>query len=281
MSITTPIRSSLQAASASSSSPSSAAFGFWLTLPSSGLAKTILHGSSGSSTKFSWVLVDAEHGLISDYHYYELNNAISSTNASPIIRVPYAEEWMIKRALDAGAHGIMTPMCHTADDATNIVKYTRYPPQGTRGYGPMFAPHSLPGVNPGPEYDDNINDGVTVCVQIESRSGVENVEKIAAVEGIDVLFIGPFDLAKQMGVLRGSEEHESAIQRVLDAARKYGKIAAIFCTDGVDSRKRAEQGFHMISVTTDVNVIRGGMLGELKVAVGEAGRGSGSGGSGY
>lgn len=60
----------------------------------------------------------------------------------------------------------------------------------------MFAPHSLPGVSPGPDYDDNFNDGVTVCVQIESKSGVENVEKIAAVPGIDVLFIGPFDLSK-------------------------------------------------------------------------------------
>ena len=84
-------------------------------------------------------------------------------------------------------------------------------------------------VNPGPDYDDQINDGVTVCVQIESRSGVENVEKIAAVDGIDVLFIGPFDLAKQMGVTRGSEEHEAAIGRILAAARQAGKKAAIFC----------------------------------------------------
>ncbi|OOF95049.1 hypothetical protein ASPCADRAFT_130606 [Aspergillus carbonarius ITEM 5010] len=270
MSITTPIRTSFQA--------SSVAFGFWLTLPSSAVAKTILHGASGSSTKFSWVLVDAEHGLISDYHYYELNNAIGSENASPIIRVPYAEEWMIKRALDAGAHGIMTPMCHTEADAANIVKYTKYPPVGTRGYGPMFAPHSMRDVNPGPDYDDQINDGVTVCVQIESRSGVENVEKIAAVDGIDVLFIGPFDLAKQMGVTRGGEEHEAAIGRILAAARQAGKKAAIFCTDGVDARKRAEQGFDMISITTDVNVIRGGMLGELRVANGEDGGVRSSGG---
>lgn len=93
----------------------------------------------------------------------------------------------------------------------------------------MFAPHSLPGVNPGPEYDEGVNSSVTVAVQIESRSGVENVEKIAAVPGIDVLFIGPFDLAKQMGVTRGGEEHESAIQRILAASHAAGKKAAIFC----------------------------------------------------
>lgn len=93
----------------------------------------------------------------------------------------------------------------------------------------MFAPHSFPGVNPGPEYDEGSQQGVTVSVQIESRPGVENVEKIAATPGIDVLFIGPFDLSKQMGVTRGGEEHEAAIQRILAAAHANGKKAAIFC----------------------------------------------------
>lgn len=114
-------------------------------------------------------------------------------------------------------------------DAANVVKYTKYPPLGTRGYGPMYAPHSMPGVGSGPSYDDNINDGVTVCVQIESRAGVENVEKIAAVPGIDVLFIGPFDLSKMMGVTRGGEEHEAAIKKIMAAAHTSGKKVAIFC----------------------------------------------------
>lgn len=98
----------------------------------------------------------------------------------------------------------------------------------------MFAPHALPGINPGPEYDDGVNSSVTVAVQIESRSGVENVEKIAAVSGIDVLFIGPFDLAKQMGVARGGKEHESAIQRILTASHAAGKKAAIFCRSNLN-----------------------------------------------
>lgn len=128
----------------------------------------------------------------------------------------------------------------------------------------MFAPHAFPGVAPGEEYDEGSQTGTIVVVQIESKAGVENVEKIAAVEGVDVLFIGPFDLAKQMGVTRGGEEHEAAIQRILKAAHAAGKKAAIFCTDGKDSRVRAEQGFDMISVITDVGVFRAGMLNELK-----------------
>ncbi|PYH92064.1 Phosphoenolpyruvate/pyruvate domain-containing protein [Aspergillus ellipticus CBS 707.79] len=246
------------------------ALGFWLTLPSAALVKTILHGPSGLNSRFSWVLVDAEHGLITDREYYELCNAVASEGASPVVRVPAAEEWMIKRALDAGAHGIVTPMCHTAKDAAQIVRSSKYPPLGTRGYGPMFAPHAFPGVASGPEYDEGSQTGVTVIVQIESRSGVENVEEIAAVDGIDVLFIGPFDLSKNMGVVRGGPEHEAAIQRVLKAARAAGKKAAIFCTDGQDARERVQQGFDMVSVNTDVGVIRAGMLGELKVAAGGA-----------
>ena len=93
----------------------------------------------------------------------------------------------------------------------------------------MYAPHSFPDLNAGPDYDGGADGGITVAVQIESKSGVENVEKIAAVPGIDVLFIGPFDLAKQTGVVRGGEEHEGFIQRTLAAAHGAGKKAAIFC----------------------------------------------------
>lgn len=131
----------------------------------------------------------------------------------------------------------------------------------------MFSPHAFPGVQPGPQYDDNANNDLLIMVQIESRQGVENVEKIAAVPGLDGLLIGkswpfgptyrptylgkpvyvmgankgcwtntfmmtttgPFDLAKQMGVERGGEEHEAAIQRIKKAAQANGKTAAIFC----------------------------------------------------
>ena len=120
-------------------------------------------------------------------------------------------------------------------DAANIVKYAKYPPLGTRGYGPMFAPHSFRGVNSGPEYDEGAQVGITVTVQIESRPGVENVEKIAAVDGVDVVFIGPFDLSKQMRVTRGGEEHEAAIQRILKATHAAGKKAAIFCESSRES----------------------------------------------
>ncbi|KAL4814392.1 Pyruvate/Phosphoenolpyruvate kinase-like domain-containing protein [Aspergillus spinulosporus] len=248
---------------------SKTAYGFWLTLPGAGVAKTILRSTAQHANRFSWVLVDAEHGLISDKDYYELTNAIASEGASPIIRVPWGEEWLIKRALDAGAHGILTPMCHSEEDAAKIVRYCKYPPQGSRGYGPMFALHSFPEV-PAAQYDAGADKNTTVFVQIESKGGLESVEKIAAVEGLDGILIGPFDLAKQIGVQRGGEEHEAAIQRILKAAKSAGKKAAIFCTDGTDAQNRAQQGFDMVSIVTDVGVLGSGMLRELNVASGKA-----------
>ncbi|PYH84760.1 dihydroxyhept-2-ene-1,7-dioic acid aldolase [Aspergillus uvarum CBS 121591] len=245
------------------------AHGFWLTFPSAPLAKTILHRPFTEKSKFSWVLIDAEHGLITDRDYYDLTNAVASEGAVPIIRVPWGEEWMIKRALDAGAHGILTPMCHTAADAANIVKYSKYPPLGTRGFGPLFATHSFPSVLPGDDYEAVSQDGIIVMVQIESKSGVENVEEIARVDGLDGILIGPFDLAKQLNVTRGGEEHEAAIKRILAATKAAGKRAAIFCTGGVDARARIEQGFDMVSVITDVGLLGDAMQNELDIATGQ------------
>ncbi|CAK7265825.1 hypothetical protein SEPCBS119000_001716 [Sporothrix epigloea] len=264
MPIELPVSAALQAGAGT-------AFGFWLTLPSSAVARTILRSVSTSRIgRYSWVLIDAEHGLISDKDYYELASAIAAEGASPIIRVPWAEEWMIKRALDAGAHGVLTPMCHTAEDAKKVVAFSKYPSQGgSRGYGPLFAFHAFPGVAAGDDYDKSADGNLLVAVQIESRQGVENVDAIAAVPGLDVLLIGPFDLALQMGVVRGGEEHEAAIQSTLAACKRHGKKAAIFCTTGEQAAQRAKQGFDMVSVITDIGALGESMTQQLGVANGK------------
>lgn len=247
------------------------------------MARTVLRSAATSPNgRFSWVLIDAEHGLISDKDYYELTSAIAAEGASPIIRIPWAEEWMIKRALDSGAHGVLTPMCHTAEDAKKIVAFSKYPPSGgSRGYGPMFAIHGFPGVAAGDDYDKSADSNLMVAVQIESRKGVENVDAIAAVPGLDCLLIGPFDLALQMGVVRGGDEHEAAIQSTLRACKKYGKKAAIFCTDGEQAAERAAQGFDLVSVTTDVGALGDIMTKHLGVANGTVKDASGSARDGY
>ncbi|GMK54052.1 hypothetical protein CspeluHIS016_0106380 [Cutaneotrichosporon spelunceum] len=239
--------------------------GFWLTFPASSVARSILSTVKG----FNWVLIDGEHGMIGERDYYELCNAVAQYGATPIVRIPNAEEALVKRALDAGAHGIMTPMCHTAEDARKIVAWNKYPPRGSRGYGPMFCGASF-GVSEG-EYAEQADDALMVMVQIESRAGVENVEEIAKVDGLDVLFIGPYDLSKSMNVEFGGEEHSAAIARILKAAHDNGKKAAIFCADGKTATKRFEQGFDMANVTTDIGSLVGQMARELAESGGAAG----------
>ncbi|WVF70345.1 hypothetical protein IAT40_005135 [Kwoniella sp. CBS 6097] len=240
--------------------------GFWCTLPGAATVSTVL-----STGGFNWTLLDAEHGAITDKDYFDLSLAVTAAGASPIIRVPWNEEWMIKRALDAGAHGVMTPMCHNAEDARKVVSYCKYPPIGSRGYGPMFCP---PMFNvKGSVYDAQADEKLLVIVQIESRQGIENVEEIAKVPGLDVLFIGPFDLAKQMQVPFGGEEHEGAIAKTLKAAHAAGKTAAIFCSNGEIAKKRLEQGFDMVSIAVDSACLAAEMERQMSFVTGVAGNG--------
>lgn len=132
----------------------------------------------------------------------------------------------------------------------------------------MFTAHSFPSLKAGPAYEQGANESLNVMVQIESKGGVANVEKIAQVEGLDGLLIGPFDLAKQLGIERGGEEHEAAIKRILEAAHAAGKKAAIFCTGGEDAQRRTKQGFDMVSVVSIEGAMAQKMQAELDVATG-------------
>ncbi|WWD09543.1 hypothetical protein V865_007670 [Kwoniella europaea PYCC6329] len=171
---------------------------------------------------FNWVLIDAEHGAITDKDYFD-------------------------RALDAGAHGVMTPMCHNAEDAKKIVSFSKYPPTGSRGYGPMFCPPVF-GCK-GSEYDSQADEKLLVIVQIESRQG-------------------PFDLSKQMNVQFGGEEHEAAIAKTLKAAHAAGKVAAIFCSNGQIAKQRLDQGFDMVSIAVDNACLAAEMERQMGFATG-------------
>ncbi|KAF9074636.1 Phosphoenolpyruvate/pyruvate domain-containing protein [Rhodocollybia butyracea] len=237
------------------------AAGGWLTLPSTAIAGTIAR-----TPNVCWVLIDAEHGLINDTHLYDLANVVAANGASPIVRVPAEEPWLIKRALDAGAHGLMVPMANSAEIVRGIVRATKYPPVGIRGFGPMFT--SATGVLGG-GYATAANRDLVISVQIEHPQAVEEIEEICQ-EGIDVVFIGPFDLALSMGVEFGGEAHEAAIAKILAAAQKHKKVAAMFCLNGEQSAKRFAQGFQMVSVTTDIDTLTSAFAAELTTATGKA-----------
>jgi len=254
------------------------AFGVWQTVPGLYHSRTL----AAASSRLSWICLDCEHGIIPlQGGATECIAAINSVRAggegppSVLVRIPATGAstgtgWQIKLALDAGAHGVIVPMVSTAAKAREIVKESRFPPVGIRGFGNPFTP-SLWNQSPG-QYLTGANNDILVIVQIETKEAVENLEEIASVDGIDCLFIGPYDLSLSLGYPPPSPdphpEVEVVISKILNAAKKYGKYCAFYCTTGAQAKKRAEQGFDLINVASDVGAFTDGVTGHLNAASG-------------
>lgn len=176
--------------------------------------------------------------------------AIAATSVSPIVRIAANESWMVKRALDAGAHAVMVPLLRTAAEAESLVAAAKFPPRGIRGFGSPFPQGSFKGVATAVEYLQQANDSLLTIVQVETREALENIESIAAVDGVDVLFVGPFDLGNNIGhPILGSmhPELKAAIQKIHETAVAKGKWSGIYCTSGEQAREYADMGFHMVN----------------------------------
>ncbi|KAI9780192.1 MAG: hypothetical protein M1835_004539 [Candelina submexicana] len=228
-------------------------FGAWQTLPGSNLSRTIARSG------FDWVLVDTEHGNIDDGAMHECVAAIAGCGVSPIVRIAANEGWMVKRALDAGAHGIIVPLLYTEEDARKLVSSAKFPPTGVRGFGSPFPMGSF-GNETTAQYLQQANESLLTIVQIETKEALHNVDAIAQVPGIDVLFVGPFDLGNNIGhpILDGSmhEDLQKAIASILRAAKQNEKRAGIYATSGEQARKFSDQGFNMVSVAADMNALQ-------------------------
>ena len=228
--------------------------------PGTNLTRTMCR----AAPNMDWLLVDLEHGNISDDSMHDIVAASAACGVSPIVRVVEGQHWMIKRALDSGAHGILVPVLETVQDARNVVKASKFPPMGTRGFEPLLAVEkfverhldgSVKGLT-GREYLEQANDSLVIAVQIETKSALENVREITKVPGIDVLFVGPFDLGVSIGhPIQGGKMDETlvaAIQTIQEAARDAGIVAGIYCDSGEDAKEWAGKGFLMNSVMTDM-----------------------------
>ncbi|KAF8420842.1 HpcH/HpaI aldolase/citrate lyase family protein [Tirmania nivea] len=233
--------------------PRGPSFGVWQMLPGRNISQSLCRPG------YDWVLIDTEHGNIDDRAMHEAVSAVSSMRAqSPIVRIPAGEGWMIKRALDAGAHGIMVPLINNAAEAAQVVSFSKFPPTGIRGFGSPFPmgtfgpPHTFTST----DYLQQANDSILTIIQVETQEALENVKEIAAVEGVDVLFVGPYDLGNSIGYPVGPEgpHHilSEAFQKVLEAANEAGKKAGICCNDPEQAAHFNKLGFHMISVVADV-----------------------------
>ncbi|KAJ6576066.1 Pyruvate/Phosphoenolpyruvate kinase-like domain-containing protein [Mycena vulgaris] len=256
------------------------AFGVWLTSPGFLHARTVAQ----ASPKLSWVVVDCEHGQtalnsglvesIAAIHGARATDAPSALVRIPATGVSSSTSWQIKHALDAGARGILVPMVSTAQKAAEIAADSRFPPLGCRGFGSPFT-HGGWDMSAG-EYLAAANGAIVVMVQIETKEGLANVKDIAEVDGIDVLFIGPYDLSISLGYPAPSPdphpEVEKVIQNIRRVVQRAGKKCAIYCIAGSQAAQRAAEGFDMINVTSDVGAMSAGIFEHLAAATGSTGK---------
>jgi 4-hydroxy-2-oxoheptanedioate aldolase len=170
--------------------------------------------------------------------------SIWTAGAVPMGRVGQNDFYAIGAMLDRGALGIVVPMVHSADDAAAAAFAMRYPPRGGRSMGPYGC------AGYGSDYLKRANEEVFLAVQIESKQGLENVEEIFAVEGVDGCWVGPGDLAASLGVEFGSAAHEEAIIRIREACDKAGKIPGIYCVH--QGAHRFQQGYLFLTPSADI-----------------------------
>ncbi len=176
-----------------------------------------------------------------------------STSLVPLVRIPATEYHFVARVLDMGAMGIMIPMCESAAQAETLVMAAKYPPIGRRGAAFTIA-HDDYGSGDISEKIESANSQTLLLAQIETVSGLNQVEAIAAVPGIDVLWIGQFDLSNSLGI-PGQFEHPKfieALEKVLAAGKRFGKTVGYLAIDIADGELRIDQGFRMLAYGGDL-----------------------------
>ena len=199
---------------------------------------------------FDLVCIDWEHSQIDRGEIENLVRAAESGGAIAMVRVPGNNTEAIAAALDAGAEGVLVPRVSSAEEAEAAVRATRYPPDGERGAGPGRA--SRYGYDIAP-YVAAANGKILLAVQVETARAVENIDAIAAVEGVDLVFIGPGDLAVSLGAFGpdGAERLDGAIRRVIASCRKAGRATGLFRPSDADVETWREAGVSFFIVASD------------------------------
>lgn len=236
--------------------------GLWLGL-ASGYTAEIAAGAG-----FDWLVIDGEHGPNTLPSIIAQLQAIAPSQSRPVVRAPIGETWVLKQLLDIGAQTLLVPMVETADQALALVRAVRYPPAGVRGVGAALARASA--FSRVTDYLETADAEICLLVQIESRRGLGAIEEIAAVEGVDGIFIGPSDLAADMGHLGrpGAPEVREAVEDGIRRIIAAGRPAGILTGDAALARDYLALGASFVAVGTDVSVFAGA-LGALAKTFGK------------
>jgi 4-hydroxy-2-oxoheptanedioate aldolase len=225
--------------------------GLWSSLSSA--AATEILADSG----FDWILIDTEHAPNETPMVAEQLRAASMGRASPVVRPAWNDAVILKRLLDVGVQTLLVPFIQNADEAARAVAATRYPPRGMRGVASVHRANRYGRVS---DYFKRADDEMCVLVQLETRPAVEALEEIAAVDGVDGVFIGPSDLAASLGHLGNNAHPEvrETIERACTRAQAIGKAIGILAPIESDARAYLDMGFAFVAVGSDVVVLRKG-----------------------
>jgi 4-hydroxy-2-oxoheptanedioate aldolase len=212
---------------------------------------------------FDWILIDTEHSPNEMPGVINQLQALSALPASPIVRPAWSDMVLVKRLLDAGAQTLLLPYVQNAEAAEQAVSYTRYPPHGVRG---VSGSSRAAGYGLVADYVVRAADEICVIVQIETAEGLRDLERIAAVDGVDAVFIGPADLAASLGHL-GNAQHpevQSAIDDAFRRLRALGKPAGYLTTNEAEAERRIADGVDFVGVATDTSIITRGATGLIQ-----------------
>jgi 4-hydroxy-2-oxoheptanedioate aldolase len=224
--------------------------GLWCSLASP-VATEIAAGAG-----FDWIVVDGEHGPNDITTLLSQLQAMQGGTAEPVFRIPWNEPVIIKRALDVGARSLLIPWVQNAEEVRRAVASTRYPPLGIRGVARAIRANDYGRTA---DYHRNAHLDTCVLVQLETRTALSDIEAVAAVEGVDGIFIGPSDVAASLGHLGnpGQPEVQAAIKDAVKRIRAAGKSAGFLTGDRDEAEAMFDLGFNFTAVGNDVSILSG------------------------
>ncbi len=238
--------------------------GLWLSMSS------FVNAEIAARQPVDYVCIDNQHGVNDYLGTASMLQAIELAGGTPIVRVPWNEPGIIGKMLDAGAHGVVVPMVNTREQAEAVVRSVRYAPDGSRSWGPVMA---------GLRHPDNREWAAAniACIpMIETAEAISNLDDILSTPGIDAIYVGPADLAISLGLgpsgNEGNPVFDEALATIVAGCERHGIVPGIHSTGALTPLRR-EQGFRMITVTSDALALRAGYGSELAAARGETAAG--------
>ncbi len=243
--------------------------GLWMSTTESWTAE-LAGGTLTDELGIDYINIDMQHGL-SDYReLFTMLQVTSDSNATVTVRVPWNDPGIIGRVLDAGAMGVIVPMVNTPEQARQVVSSCHFAPLGTRSHGPVRAKAVY-----GDDYVPNANANVACIPMIETAEAVANLDEILAVGGMDAVYVGPADLSLTLGLEPASDHPDDksfndALATIVEKTAAAGVVAGIHSTENL-VQKRLDQGFRMVTVTSDIGAFTTGLKRAFTIARGGAG----------